>query len=257
MTSWSKKNFMQNGLLQGEAVLWMVLILLCCWSIITVYSASSRMTFGSDQYWAPVFKHAILMCGGVGVAWVLHLLPCKLYKIIGLILTLLYYIGLVAAFITGQINGAARWAEVGGMKFQPNEFAKLGLVMTSAFLLSVFRDKKGVSPFGFKLAATNIVFTLLLIVTENLSTAVIIGVVMVFMAFYAQVHTKILATLGGIALAVGLGGYFTLTNIPQSTLDAWAEDDESIFHRVPTWVNRLTYENELPADPADSDIPQN
>ncbi len=235
----------------------MVLLILCCISIVTVYSASSRMTFASGEYWAPVIKHAQLMFAGVGFAWLLHMLPCKLYKLLGLFLTVIYYIGLVIAFITGQINGAARWAEVGDVRFQPNEFAKLGLVMTTAFIFSVFRDKNGVSTFGFKLAAANIILTLALIVTENLSTAVIIGVVMMFMAFFAQVPTKILATLGGIGLAAVMGGYLTLVSIPQSNLDEWSNNDDSPMHRVPTWVNRLTYKNELPPDPNDYDIREN
>ncbi len=235
----------------------MVLLFLCCISIITVYSASSRMTFGSGKYWAPVIKHAQLMCVGVGFAWFLHMLPCKLYKLLGLFLTVIYYIGLVIAFITGQINGAARWAEVGDVRFQPSEFAKLGLVMTTAFIFSVFRDKNGVSTFGFKLAAANAVLTMSLIVTENLSTAVIIGVVMLCMGFFAQVPTKILATLVGVCTAVALGGYLSLVSIPQSTLDKWANDKESIMHRVPTWANRITNKNVLPPDPNDYDIHDN
>ena len=176
MKNWSKKNFKQNGLLQGDGALWMVLVVLCCISIVTVYSASSRMTFGSGKYWAPVIKHAELMLAGIGFAWVLHMLPCKLYKLVGLILTVFYYVALVLAFLTGQINGAARWADVGDVRFQPSEFAKLGLVMTTAFIFSVFRDKNGVSAFGFKLAFANAILTMGLIVTENLSTAIIIGV---------------------------------------------------------------------------------
>lgn len=257
MKNWSKKNFKQNGLMQGDGALWMVLLFLCCISIVTVYSASSRMTFGSGEYWAPVIKHAELMLAGIGFAWVLHMLPCKLYKLMGLVLTLFYYIALGMAFVTGQINGAARWAEVGDVRFQPSEFAKLGLVMTTAFIFSVFRDKNGVSSFGFRLAFVNALLTMGLIVTENLSTAIIIGVVMLCMAFYSQVPTKILATLVGLCVALGLGGYLTLTNIPQDTLDKWENDKECIMHRVPTWVSRLKETNELPPDPNDYDIHDN
>lgn len=257
MKNWSKKNFKQNGLLQGDGALWMILVVLCCFSIVTVYSASSRMTFTTGKYWAPVIKHAQLMIAGIGFAWVLHMLPCKLYKLLGLVITLFYYIALFIAFCTGQINGAARWADVGDIRFQPSEFAKLGLVMTTAFIFSVFRDKNGVSTFGFRLAFINALCTMALIVTENLSTAIIIGVVMVFMAFYAQVRTKILATLGGICLAAALGGYLTLISIPQSTLDKWSADKESIMHRVPVWVNRVKEENILPPDPKDYDIHDN
>ncbi len=257
MKNWSKKNFKQNGLLQGDGALWMILLCLCCISIVTVYSASSRMTYSSGKYWAPVIRHAQMMGAGIGFAWLLHMLPCKLYKLLGLALTVVYYIALVIAFLTGQINGAARWADVGDVRFQPSEFAKLGLVMTTAFIFSVFRDKNGVSSFGFKLAAVNAILTLGLIVTENLSTAIIIGVVMLCMGFFAQVSTKILATLVGGCAAVGLSGYLTMVNIPQSALDEWSKEKSGILHRVPTWVNRIKDKHVLPPDPKDYDIHDN
>ena len=36
MNSWTKKNFKENGLLQGDMVIWMILLMLCFISIITV-----------------------------------------------------------------------------------------------------------------------------------------------------------------------------------------------------------------------------
>mgnify|MGYP002508280873 CR=1 FL=1 len=145
---------------------------------------------------------------------------------------------------------------IGEITFQPSEIGKLGLIMTTAFVLSVFRDKNGLSSFGFKLAAINIGCTLLLIITENLSTAAIIFVVMYLVCFYAQVSSKLLLWLGGSLLGMALAGYLTAVNIPQSTLDEWAKSD-GIMHRVPTWVNRVKNKNELPSDPTKYDITKN
>ena len=256
MNSWSKKNFKENGLMQGDMVIWMILLTLCFISIITVYSASSNMTYGTGKYWVPVMRHGAFLLMGIGFTWVLHILPCKLYKIIGLGISLLSYLLLICAQFAGQINGASRWVGIGSFSFQPSEIAKLGLVITTVFIFSVFRDKKGVNSFGFKMAAINILCTVLLIVTENLSTAIIISVVMYLIAFYAQVSSKILLFLAGAVLVVGVGGYLTLTNIPESTLDNWRADKESVFHRVPTWVGRLKGGYVPPLDPKDYDITQ-
>lgn len=257
MNSWSKKNFKENGLMQGDMVIWMILLLLCFISIITVYSASSNMTYGSGKYWAPVMRHGAFLLLGIGFTWVLHMLPCKLYKIIGLGISGISYLLLICAQFAGQINGASRWIGIGNFSFQPSEIAKLGLVITTVFILSVFRDKKGVNSFGFKIAAINIICTVLLIVTENLSTAAIISVVMFMICFYAQVSSKILLSLLGGILAIGISGYLTLINIPESTLEEWRADKESIFHRVPTWVGRLKGGYVPPADPKEYDITQN
>lgn len=257
MNNWTKKNIKENGLMQGDMVIWMILLTLCFISIITVYSASSNMTYGSGKYWAPVMRHGAFLLIGIGFTWVLHMLPCKLYKIVGLGVSLLSYLLLICAQFAGQINGASRWIGIGSFTFQPSEIAKLGLVITTVFILSVFRDKKGVSSFGFKIAAINIAFTVLLIITENLSTAAIISVVMFMICFYAQVSSKILFGLLGAIMAIGISGYLTLVNIPESTLDEWREDKSSIFHRVPVWVGRLKGGYVPPENPKEYDITQN
>lgn len=256
MNNWSKKNFQENGLMQGDMVLWMVFLLLCFISVITVYSASSNMTYSTGKYWAPVMRHGIFLLTGVGFTWVLHMLPCKLYKILGLGIMLFSYLLLACALFAGKINGASRWVGIGDFTFQPSEIAKLGLVMTTAFIFSVFRNKDGVSSFGVKLAVINIGLTLMLIVTENLSTAAIIFVVMFLIAFYAQVSTKILAWVGGSLAAIAIAGYLTAISIPQDTLNSWTKSD-GIMHRVPTWVNRLKSENILPENPQDYNTSNN
>lgn len=256
MNNWSKKNFQENGLMQGDMVLWMVFLLLCFISVITVYSASSNMTYSTGKYWAPVMRHGIFLLTGVGFTWVLHMLPCKLYKIFGLGIMLFSYLLLACALFAGKINGASRWVGIGDFTFQPSEIAKLGLVMTTAFIFSVFRNKDGVSSFGVKIAAINIAVTLMLIITENLSTAAIIFVVMFLIAFFAQVSSKLLIWLGGSLAAVAIAGYLTAISIPQDTLNSWAKSD-GILHRVPTWVNRLKSENILPENPQDYNTSNN
>ncbi len=256
MNNWSKKNFQENGLMQGDMVLWMVFLLLCFISVITVYSASSNMTYSTGKYWAPVMRHGIFLLTGVGFTWVLHMLPCKLYKIFGLGIMLFSYLLLACALFAGKINGASRWVGIGDFTFQPSEIAKLGLVMTTAFIFSVFRNKDGVSSFGAKIAAINIAVTLMLIITENLSTAAIIFVVMFLIAFFAQVSSKLLIWLGGSLAAIAIAGYLTAISIPQDTLNSWAKSD-GILHRVPTWVNRLKSENILPENPQDYNTSNN
>ena len=214
------------------------------------------MTYSTGKYWAPVMRHGIFLLTGVGFTWVLHMLPCKLYKIFGLGIMLFSYLLLACALFAGKINGASRWVGIGDFTFQPSEIAKLGLVMTTAFIFSVFRNKDGVSSFGVKIAAINIAVTLMLIITENLSTAAIIFVVMFLIAFFAQVSSKLLIWLGGSLATVAIAGYLTAISIPQDTLNSWAKSD-GILHRVPTWVNRLKSENILPENPQDYNTSNN
>lgn len=250
-----KASFREQGLLHGDMALWMIFLSLCMISVVEVYSASSNMTYASGEYWAPVLRHGCFVMLGICFAWVLHMLPCKLYKALSLVIMMLSYILLIWALFTGQKNGAARWIGFGGLTFQPSELAKLGLVTVTAFVFSSFRDAKGVSKFGFNTAAIVICTTLLLIVSENLSTAAIIFLVMYGICFYAQVNTKYLAWIGGgvfggAILAIALA--FAISS-NEEMMTSMAKS-EGPLHRVPTWVNRITKSHELPEKPADYDI---
>ena len=60
-------NLKDKNLIQGDLGVWAVFILLCTISLIEVYSASSRMTFGSEAYWQPIMQHGAFMLMGVNV----------------------------------------------------------------------------------------------------------------------------------------------------------------------------------------------
>ena len=252
----SLSSFREKGLLQGDMVLWMVFLCLCMISIVEVYSASSSMTYKSGSYWVPVMEHAQYIFAGMVLAWAMHLLPCRIYKISAVFVLIFSWLLLIIALKAGSVNGASRWIGIFGKTIQPSEFAKLGLVATAAAILSIFRDEHGVTRLGIKLFAGFVGITVLLIISENLSTAVIICVVMYLMAFFAQMNTKLLAWVAGSLLALAIGGLTLCYSIPETTLEEWAQSD-GIMHRVPTWVHRVTNRNKLPEDPKDYDITEN
>lgn len=256
MNSWSRKNFKENGLLQGDMTLWMIFILLCIISVTEVYSATSTMSYGNGQYWTPVLQHASYIVLGIGLAWVMSMLPCKLYKLLGLGILIVSFFLLIWATASGRINGAARWVRILGIRFQPSELAKLGLVTTTAFFLSAFRNKDGVTQAGFNAILIFCSLPILLIITENLSTAGIIILVLYLMCFYAQAPVKWLAgAIVALVVAVGLAVSFAYS-VPESTLQEWSNSDGPL-HRVGTWVHRFTNHTEIPEDPAKYDIMDN
>lgn len=252
----SLSTFKEKGLLQGDMALWMIFLCLCMISVVEVYSASSSMTYKSGSYWQPVMEHAGYIVFGILLAWGMHLLPCKIYKISSVFILFISWILLVVAFFSGSVNGASRWISIFGKTIQPSELAKLGLVVTCAAILSIFRDENGTSKMGTKLLIGFTGFTLALIITENLSTAALISAVIYIMAFYAQVNTKLLAWAFGLVAALAIGGLTLCYSIPESTLDEWAQS-EGVLHRVPTWVHRIKNSNTLPDDPNKYDITEN
>ena len=244
-------NLRDKTLIHGDLGIWAVFLILCAISLIEVYSASSRMTFGTGAYWGPIMQHGAFMLMGIFIAWLVHVIPCNYFKLFCTFGMLLSLILLIAVLAIGQkTNDAGRWIQIGFIRFQPSEIAKLSLVGFSCFILSSLRDEKGVSPIGFKIVAIAAFITILLIFTENASTAFIIAVVMYGICFYAQIRKKILVG----ALCIGLGGigsiFAVAHSIPESTLDKWSMSTGPL-HRVPTWVHRITDKQERPANPRD------
>ena len=241
--------------MQGDMVIWMVFICLGMISVVEVYSASSTMSYGGkSHYWEPILQHGFYWVVGLLAAAVVSRVPCNKFKLGGVLGFMLAIALQVVALLSGKVNGAGRWIPMLGFSFQPSEFVKITLVTSIAFFYSVARDSKGVTMAGTKWACVLIVLAIGSIVTENLSTAILIFVTMLGMAFYAQVRTKILATVIVVMVTLAALALTLAYELPPSAIQACANSKNSVLHRVPTWVHRVTDTHELPADPRNYDI---
>ena len=253
-----KKKINWSGLMQGDLVIWMVFILLLMISVVEVYSASSTMSYGGkSSYWEPVMQHGSFWLIGLVTAWFVSRVPCNYFKLGGTLGLLFALMLQLAALFSGKLNGAGRWIHLWGLTFQPSELTKVALVTYLAFIFSSLRNGKEVSSTGNKFAAFGAIASLALIVTENLSTAGLIFLIVLGMAFFAQVRAKLLAIIFVIMVSVGAGGWILVHSIPEETLSEWRASENPITHRVPTWVARITDKHEIPDNPKDYDITDN
>ena len=253
-----KKKINWSGLMQGDLVIWMVFILLLMISVVEVYIASSTMSYGGkSSYWEPVMQHGSFWLIGLVTAWFVSRVPCNYFKLGGTLGLLFALMLQLAALFSGKLNGAGRWIHLWGLTFQPSELTKMALVTYLAFIFSSLRNGKEVSSTGNKFAAFGAIASLALIVTENLSTAGLIFLIVLGMAFFAQVRAKLLAIIFVIMVSVGAGGWILVHSIPEETLSEWRASENPITHRVPTWVARITDKHEIPDNPKDYDITDN
>lgn len=243
--------------LQGDSVVWMILLALCMISIVEVYSASSRMTYSSGHYWGPVVEHTSYVVIGLFITWLIHKMPCKSFKFLSVLGLFISFILLVVVLFMGRLNDAARWIRIFGITIQPSEFAKISLVGTVAMLLATFRDKTtgGASQLAFNCVALLTGVICLLIVGENFSTAGIIFIVMFLMTWYAQAPKKWMWIVIISIVAAGGLGYSVLKFTPDKT--AHKVSELPMLHRFETWSNRIKSGSDLPNDPADYNIHDN
>lgn len=247
----------KEGFLQGDSVVWMILLALCMISIVEVYSASSRMTYSSGHYWGPVVEHTSYVAIGLFITWLIHKMPCKSFKFLSVLGLFVSFILLIVVLFMGSINDAARWIRIFGITIQPSEFAKISLVGTVAMLLATFRDKTtgGASQLAFNCVALLTGVICLLIVGENFSTAGIIFIVMFLMTWYAQAPKKWMWIVIISIVAVGGLGYSILKFTPDRT--AHKVSELPMLHRFETWSNRIKSGSDLPNDPAEYNIHDN
>ena len=200
--------------------------------ILVINSAS-----GQDE--GMVMKQMMGIALGLAMALVISLIPYqKLFAyswgIYGGCIAIL-----LAVLVFGRnVNGATRWIEIAGIRFQPSEFVKHGLIVFGAWFL----DKNVESLNSVKtlalIAAVFAVPVVLILEEPNLSTTLVIMFVLACMIFVAGLSYRwILGALAVVTPVLGLLIYlarFTdvLTRIPflrgyqVTRVLAWLNPDE-------------------------------
>lgn len=239
------KNFFK-----GDKAIWIIYLFLCLISIVEVFSASSTLTYKSGDHWGPITNHLTLLMVGTIAVWIVHNIPCRWFKTF-IVLLPISWVLLAVVFILGSLtNGAKRWIDLGFIQFQPSEVAKMGTIITVAFILSRMQEENGANKKAFKYICIITILTCGMIVSENLSTAVLLAGSVFLLMFVGRVPFKQLGILAGIGIACILIGVGTIKYVPG---EAW---DKIGLHRMVTWQSRLNNhfdEAEIPAAKFDID----
>lgn len=246
-----------GNIFKGDKVIWMVFFFLCIISIIEVYSASAGLTYKGGHYWAPIVKHTGILLVGVFAMVVTLNIKCKYFKIVTPFLLVLSIIALVTVLIAGQsTNGAQRWISIIGIQFQPSEIAKGTMVLATAQILSAMQTEQGADKNAFKYILIVSGCIVPFIMVENLSTAMLLCLVIFLMMMIGRVPGKILGKVLGIVtlLIVTVFALVMLVGQDREKINAQgqqvvqvsntAEKEETtmftkVFHRFDTWKARI------------------
>ena len=220
-----------GNIFKGDKVIWMVFFFLCMISIIEVFSASSNLTYKSQNYMGPIVYHTAMIIAGVIVAVLTLNIPCRYFKLMTPFLLILSAFTLLWVLVGGEsINGANRVISLMGFTFQPSEIAKGTMVLITAQILSAMQREQGADRRAFKWILIILLPTTFLIGIENLSTAALLFAVVFLMMFIGRVPMSQLGKLTGaiaVLVVVGLTLVFTLGSIEDN-----AEADQQATERV-------------------------
>lgn len=225
-----------NPFLRGDLTIWIIVLLLSAISVIEVFSASSRLTFGRDNYWAPILGHCVHLTIGLSFMYAIHRLNYKWYKIVPYIFIPVSAILLGYLFLKGRgSDSAERWVNLGIINLQPSELAKLAVIMTVASWLSKMKVNDELSQIQtfWKIVILTASFCGIILL-ENLSTAMLLGTIVLIMMIIGCVSWKRIGILlvGCFGFAALVGGMMLF--IPP---DKFAE--LPLPERATTWQARV------------------
>lgn len=262
-----------GNIFKGDKVIWMVFFFLCMISIVEVFSASSGLTYKTQNYVGPIAYHMFTIAMGVFVAVITLNIPCRYFK---LLTPFLLIISIILLLIVGlgfgeSTNDASRWIRIGPFTIQPSEIAKGTIVLTVAQILAAMQRENGADRKAFKWIMGVTITFCAFIGVENLSTAALLFAVVLLMMFIGRVPTRqFLKLIGGLAAALVLIlGMVMLVGDAENDNDRATVSKElgakkektkergkldKILHRADTWKARILKFGEEDPDPLEYDL---
>lgn len=198
-----------------------IVLFLVGFGLVMVYSTSSytaSLEYGDAAYFFK--RQAVFAVMGIVTMLLISKIDYHFLKR----LTVLAFIGIgimtLAVLIVGSASGGStRWLQIGPLRFQPSELAKMAIIMYVAYATTSQVWKLNDWKVLVKIMIPPIILTGFIAI-ENLSTAIICGVIIVAILFVASPkysHFIIVAIAGciGIALFIMVAGY------RNDRIDAW------------------------------------
>ena len=194
-----------------------LVIFIVAFGLVMVYSASSFTAQTHDKYGydAAFFlkkqaKSALagaifmLLVSKLDYRFLLKRIPLTKLKWAPLVFLIATFLQGLVLVIGDEVNGAKRWLSIGGFSFQPSEVTKVAVIIFASYIIfaqpEIMKSILGSVKVGIFCA-----LPIILIVIENLSTAIVIVCILGVMCFIASTNgpRKILVISLFILLAVG------------------------------------------------------
>lgn len=218
---------------------WWLFALLIAVAIIALFSASSTLVYSHHSALGPIGQQMFFIVLGVIAAFGIQYIPSYWvrfggYALLGLSTLLVYSTMIPGNPLVVTINGAARWVRIAGITFQPSELAKLSLIIVVADQLARIKSEADKSKYFYRTLIIAAI-VMLPIMASNLSTAVLIGLIIFCLWVLARIPWKYTLSVVGIAIVALCLGYaivefgFVRPNRPM----------HGPFKRATTWVSRI------------------
>ena len=219
------------GNLRGDRVIWVIVILLSIFSLLTVYSSTGTLAYkyqsGNTEYY--MMKHLIILLFGFLIMYLTHLVKFTYFsRIFQIALYIAVPLLILTLFVGLDLNEAKRVLPLPfNLTFQTSDLAKLTLILYLARLLSKKQDNIKDFKSAFVPLMIPVLIVCILILPANFSTAAMLFVTSLVLMFIGRVNLKYIFSLVGI----GIMSFIFLLLIA----NAYPE----VLPRANTWKTRI------------------
>lgn len=222
-----------------DRTFWGLFAALIIVAVIALFSASSTLVYQNQSVLGPIGQQIFFILLGIAAAFIIQFVPTYWVRFFGYILlgisTLLLYSSLIPGNpLVVTLNGAARWMRIAGFTFQPSELAKLSLIIVLGDQLARMRTEEDKKKYFIRtLIITGVV--VLPIFTSNLSTAILIFIIVLCLWILARIPWKYTTSVVGIAIISLVLGYCII----EFGYIRRGKEPGGILSRASTWVSRI------------------
>lgn len=222
-----------------DRTFWGLYIALIVVAVIALFSASSTLVYMHHSALGPIGQQMFFIVMGVIAAFGIQYIPSYWVRFGGYVLLAVSTLLVYSTMIPGNplvvtINGAARWIRIAGITFQPSELSKLSLIIVVADQLARIRTEEDKKKYFFRTLIIAAV-VMLPVMASNLSTAVLIGLIVFCLWILARIPWKYTMSVVGIAAVALVLGYMVVEFAfvrPGVKMDG-------PFKRATVWVSRI------------------
>lgn len=216
-----------------DFILFVTVLILLAMGIVMVLSASSPLALAeSGNSYSYVSRQAVFAVIGIVLMLVISKIDYHEYSKFAKIAYICSIIGLALVPLLGSsAKGATRWIEIGGIRFQPSELAKIALIIFYANWLTKNKDHIKELFQGFIVPFLYLIpIAIILVIFQNhLSVTIIIILVTSIMMLMAGTKMRYFITLGSVGAVGGAGVLFALAK--------FTENGAYRISRIVTFIN--------------------
>jgi len=221
--------------ISGDKTLWALVAFIAAYSFLPVYSSSSNLAYvaNTGSTTTHLFKHAAMLAIGFGIMFAVHRVPLNYFKGLSFLGMPIIILLLAVTLTQGStIDGAnaSRWIKIPGigLSFQTSTLALVVTMVYVARYLSKLRDTKITFISSLVPLWLPVITVVGLIFPANLSTALMIFMLVMLLLFVGGYPLKYLVVMTATGAAAGALFIILAMNFP-----------DMFPNRVDTWVSRI------------------